>query len=259
MPETEYLIRWGINMLYYDVFEYKQIVKSGLLAYHDCFFTTKEFVLTAADRPDLEETAKENRKLLETTLKGKIHTAKQVHGTHAEIVQPGKYLYENTDALISNTPGDILLMNFADCVPIILYDLTTNTGAIVHAGWRGTADEIVSKTVQKLNDELNVRSEDIIALIGPSIGKCCFETDEDVFDKLVKDKNDTDLYDVKAGRYFPDLKMINYKQLVNSGVRKIDTCNYCTSCMSDVFFSYRKENGICGRHSAVVQIKREEE
>lgn len=245
-------------MFFYDVFQSKKIVKSSLLPDRHCFFTTKEFVLTHGGRPDLECDEKENRSLLKRTLNGQIYTAVQTHGTNVETVKSGKFLYEDTDALISNTPGDILLLNFADCVPIILYDKTTDTGAVVHAGWRGSESEIVAKTVQKLNDELNVKRENIIALIGPAIGKCCFETGEDVFDKLIKDKSDTELYEVRNGKYYPDLKMINRKQLAESGVKEIDICGYCTCCMSDVFFSYRKENGICGRHSAVVQVKREE-
>ena len=145
-------------------------------------------------------------------------------------------------------------MNFADCVPIILYSKLDNIGAIIHAGWKGTALEITKKTVEKLNN-IGIKSENITALIGPSIGKCCFCVDEDVFNKLITDKSNVSFYEKKGNKFYIDLKLLNNSQLLNTGVKEIDICSYCTCCMSDIFFSYRKENGITARHSAVIKIK----
>ena len=99
--------------------------------------------------------------------------------------------------------------------------------------------------------------KNIIALIGPSISKCCFETGEDVFDIFYNIDKDKRNYAKKNGKYFIDLKQLNSNQLEKAGVKNIDICDYCTSCMSDIFFSYRKEKGITARHSAVVKIKEE--
>ncbi len=243
-------------MFYFDDFYGKRILKSTLLSDYDCFFTTRDFVLTHSALTDFEETAKNNRKFLKEKLNcNEITTAVQTHSSNIAVVDDDKFLYENTDALITNLPNTLLLMNFADCVPIILYSKKYNTGAIVHAGWRGTAAEIVKKTVAKMKNDLNISSAEITALIGPSIGKCCFETHEDVFNQLIKDKNDNDLYEKKGDKYFIDLKQLNNRQLIDIGVKEIDTCSYCTCCMSDIFFSYRKENGLTARHSAIVKIK----
>jgi hypothetical protein len=146
-------------------------------------------------------------------------------------------------------------MNFADCVPIILYSKKNNLASIVHAGWRGTAQEILRKTVEKIINEFSINPKDLTALIGPSIGKCCFETDEDVFEQLIKDKSNKNLYEQVGKKYFIDLKQLNYLQLKQIGVSEIDICDYCTCCMSDIFFSYRKENGVTARHSAVIKIR----
>ncbi len=262
-------------MFYFEEFEGKKILKSSLLSDYDCFFTTREFVLTPKDRPDLNNEALLNREILKNKLNVKdIITANQVHSDNISIINDDNTFYDNTDALISNIPDTLFIMNFADCVPIILYDKTTNSGGIIHAGWRGTASEISSKTVVKMKKEMGINPENITALIGPCIGKCCFETNEDVFNKLIADKKEysirneektsdrinvsdkNNVYSKKGEKYYIDLKMLNENQLRKTGVENIDICSYCTCCMSDIFFSYRKEQGKTARHSAVVKIKR---
>ena len=239
-------------MFYFDDFFGKKILKSTLLKDYNCFFTTRDFVLTSASREDLKETAQENRLFLEKKTNSKIATAVQTHSCNVKIINENEQIYENTDGLISNIKNSLLLMNFADCVPIILYNKKENIGGIVHAGWRGTAQKIVEKAIK----EFNTNPADITAIIGPSIGKCCFETHEDVFKQLIENKLETELYTKKEEKYFIDLKKINYNQLKKMGVEEIDICSYCTCCMSDIFFSYRKELGLTARHSAIVQIKR---
>ena len=243
-------------MFYFDNFYGKKILKSSLLNDCDCFFTTREFPLTKGSLDSIELECNNNRIFMQNKLNIKsLKTAKQVHGENIEIVSDEKDFYDNTDALISNIPNSTLILNFADCVPIILYSEKDNTGSIIHAGWRGCAKEIAAKTVEKMKKELNINPKDIIAIIGPSIGKCCFETDEDVFLQLIKDKTKKDIYAQKGNKYYIDLKLLNKKQLSDTGIINIDICDYCTCCMSDIFFSYRKENGITARHSAVLKIK----
>ena len=236
-------------MYYFDNFHGKKILKSTLVNDVDCFFTTRDFVLTPSCRDDLIGESERNRKFLEDKLGCKITTCKQTHSDNIAFLEPEKNFYDNTDAIITNKANTLILLNFADCVPIILYSKKYKTGAVVHAGWRGTVAEIVKKTVQKMN----IDTKTITALIGPAIGKCCFETDEDVFKQLVKDEK-TNTYTKKNDKYFIDLKQINYNQLVDAGVENIDICSYCTCCMSDIFFSYRKEKGITARHSAILKI-----
>ena len=246
-------------MFYFDNFNGKKILKSSLLQDYDCFFTTRDFPLTAGALENIEPECSINRLSLKKQLGVQnITTAKQVHGCNIEIINKNTYFYDNTDALISNIPSSLMLLNYADCVPIILYSKKDNTGSIIHAGWRGCAAEITAKTADRMIKELNIHPENITALIGPSIGKCCFETDEDVFLKLIKDKSNTELYTKKGNKFFIDLKMINKYQLLEKDIHNIDISDYCTCCMSDIFFSYRKEKGITARHSAIVKIKGDE-
>ena len=243
-------------MFYFDSFYGKKILKSTLLKKEDCFFTTREFVLTPSIRTDLEEECKTNRNFLLDKFSSKnIYCAEQTHSANIEIIKKETFLYKNTDALISNIKNSVLLLNFADCVPIILYSEKDNTGALVHAGWRGTAQNITFLTVEKMKKELNINPKDIKALIGPAIGKCCFETNEDVFKQLIKENCLKESYTKIKDKYNIDLKLLNKQQLLNSGIINIDICNYCTCCMSGVFFSYRKEKGHTARHSAILKIR----
>lgn len=243
-------------MFYFDTFLGKKVLKSSLLEGVEHFFTTREFPLTPADREDLKDEAELNRQKLVKELNIKsLKTAKQTHSDHISIVTEEQDFYDDTDALVSNLENSVMILNFADCTPIILYSFKDNTGALVHAGWRGTEKEIVLKTVLKMQKELNVEPKNITALIGPAICEDCFEVSEDVFNKLIKPDYPENTYKTKDGRFFADLKQINKFQLEKSGVVKIDTTNYCTSCFSDIFFSYRKENGKTARHSSILKIR----
>ena len=119
----------------------------------------------------------------------RICTIRQVHGT--EIVRAvrrdagrGARAYEDAladaDAVITNDSGVPLMLCFADCVPVLLYDPVHHAAGVVHAGWKGTVAEIGRKTVQRMAETFGSRPQDILAGIGPSIGACCFEVGEEV-------------------------------------------------------------------------------
>ncbi|HNW25656.1 MAG TPA: polyphenol oxidase family protein, partial [Candidatus Gastranaerophilaceae bacterium] len=127
----------------------------------------------------------------------------------------------------------------------------------IHAGWRGTAAKIVQKAVKKMQEEFKSESEDIIALIGPAIGKCCFEVDKDTMEKILSSVKDEEKVLV-CDKMNVDLKLVNKFQLLAMGVEKIDLCEDCTCCKNELFFSYRKEKGNCARHSLAVMLKRGE-
>lgn len=186
-----------------------------------------------------------------TTRKGyefdeNIISPEQTHSDHVEFVDERKE-YPDTDGLIITKPNQMIRLKFADCTPLIFYNPKINIGAIAHAGWRGTAQKIGVKTVQKMG----CNPKDVIAIIGPAIGLCCYEVSEEVREKLLQTVNDTTgLYQNKN----VDLKQINARQLQEIGIEKIDICPYCTSCNNDLFYSYRKENGTTQRHYAVLLL-----
>lgn len=161
---------------------------------------------------------------------------------------------EDCDALITDVKGVVLNILTADCVPILLYDKDKEVVAAVHAGWKGTKAQIVSKTVQKMTDIYDCDPKDIIAGVAPSIGRCCYEVGEDVaahfFDM-------PECFISKGEKYMLDLPFINKQQLLAVGLQEenIEMSHTCTACDVERFFSYRKEQGCTGRFMSMIGIK----
>ena len=174
----------------------------------------------------------------------------QTHSDNVEIVDE-RLDYPDTDGLIIAKKNIPIALRFADCTPLIFYDSAQKIGAISHAGWRGTASKIGPKTIKKMEINFGSNPEDIIAIIGPAIGVCCYEVSDEVRNKVLDTVvNTTGL----AQASHVDLKQINKRQLEEIGVTKIDVCPYCTSCNNDLFYSYRKENGTTERHYATLML-----
>jgi len=235
-------------MFYFEKFNFGEILKSDLL--DSAFFTTRTTCIRSQEY-EMQQKIAENYSQIKNYLGvEKLISPTQTHSTNIELVRYEKEDYPEVDAFILTDKRVGIFLNFADCTPIILYDSTKNIGAIAHAGWRGTAGKIVQKTVRYMVENYDCEPSDIVALIGPCIDKCCFEVGEDVFEKLYSTVGLDGLND----KTFADLKEINRLQLMQVGVQRIDICPYCTVCDNDKFFSYRKENGITSRHSAILKL-----
>ena len=170
----------------------------------------------------------------------------QTHSDNVEFVDK-RLEYPETDGLIVTQKNIPIALRFADCTPLIFYDTKQKMGAVSHAGWRGTVQKIGVKTIQKMGS----LPKDIVAIIGPAIGLCCYEVSDDVREKLLNTISST--IGLTEDRNV-DLKQINKRQLEEIGVTKIDICPYCTSCNNDLFYSYRKENGTANRHYALLML-----
>ena len=220
--------------------ENKSVYYSDILPIEH-FFTTRELEI------------KENTKLVSKYLSiepENLIKPQQVHKDNIELVDE-RNEYLSCDSLILNQPNKAIYLNFADCTPIILYDEKNNIGAIVHAGWRGTALKIGAKTVLKMNELFNTNPSDIIAIIGPCISFSEFETSLEAIEQLsatIKDKEGL------FKNNHADLKEINKRQLEEIGVLKFDICPFCTVLDNDKFFSYRKEDKTTHRHSALIKL-----
>ena len=163
------------------------------------------------------------------------------------------------DAIITNEKNVPLLILTADCVPVVLVDKVNKAVGLVHAGWRGTYGKICSETLQSMKENYNTNTEDVVAIIGPSIGKCCYEVSYDLVEKFsaLLSNADEKIYEIRDDKYYLDLWEINTQILKEFGVLKsnIINMNICTSCNCDRFFSYRKHDKTTKRVGTFIEIK----
>ena len=187
--------------------------------------------------------------------------------THTDIVRvagqdlwgAGLYKPELTecDGLITNTPGTALVVFTADCTPILLWDSATGAVGAVHAGWRGTVADIAGNAVRKMEEAFGCKAENIHAAIGPNIGDCCFETDEDVPNAVLDAFGDAarSYISQKGSKYYVNLKGVNALALHRAGVRSVDVSDFCTACRTDLFWSHRRHGSARGSQGAIIVCK----
>lgn len=207
------------------------------------------------DRGDTPEALRENYRRFCGALNlapERTVLSKQVHETSVRLcteADAGKGLLRprdyQADALISNTPGLALTVFSADCGLVLLYDPIHEAVGALHAGWRGCAGGIVQNTVQAMNTAFGSRPEDLLAAIGPCIGKCCFETDSDVPDAMRRalGTDAAPFLEAKEGnKWQVDLGGLNRLWLLHSGLREehLQDSGLCTACHPELFWSHRK-------------------
>lgn len=163
------------------------------------------------------------------------------------------------DALISNVKEVPLLILTADCVPVVIIDPKNKAIGVAHAGWRGTYDKICKNTIDEMIKNYKSNPEDLICVIGPSIGPCCYEVSKDLVEKfntnLANHAGEFDI--IKDDKYFLDLWKINELTLKDCNVKDKNIINLqiCTNCNHDKFYSYRKHNKTPKRIGTMIQIK----
>jgi YfiH family protein len=181
---------------------------------------------------------------------GKLAVPVQCHSnTVLQIDAPGEYL--QCDALVTNAHGVALAVTIADCVPILLLDSIHKAIGVVHAGWKGTAHEIVKQTIDKMKEAYHTNSAELLAFIGPSAGVCCYEVGEEVA-VIFKNK----IVPYKNKKIFLDLKNENKIQLQQQGILEgnIEVSTYCTICENELFHSHRRDGKKSGRMMAAICI-----
>lgn len=163
---------------------------------------------------------------------------------------------QGIDGLITNHVGIPLMLRFADCVPILLYDPVHQAIGIAHAGWRGTVAKVLTNTVNAMGGAFETEPKDLVACIGPSIGPCCYEIGPDVQDKVRQAYPDN--YGsllAENGSTHLNLWEANASQLRALGVVQIEIGGVCTADHTDDFYSWRRENAMTGRFAALMALR----
>ena len=177
------------------------------------------------------------------------------------------------DAVITHLSGLLLAVQVADCLPVLIVDKAKRILAAVHAGWRGLLAGVVPKTLEAMQSRYASDPRHCLAVIGPSIGPCCYEVGQDValpFEEAFPGRphlwrnsqppgralsSGTGISDAPpSARRMLDLSAACRCQLESSGLpdRSVFSHPPCTSCHRDVFYSYRAEGGSAGRMLAAI-------
>lgn len=224
-----------------------------------------------------------------TNVDGHVWPLLQVKQIHSAIVHRVDALSHDSlpgDGMMTDTPGLLLAIRTADCVPVLMADVKRHAVAAFHAGWRGTAARIVEKGVGEMRRQFGTLPRDLRAAVGPCIRRCCYVVGPELreqfasqfsyADDLFEEVFDSNAIHVRYPLLFLnqrapghgdlgpeihlDLVEANKRQLEDAGVREeqISVVGGCTACDSTRFFSHRAEYGKTGRMMAVVGIRPEQ-
>ena len=238
-----------------------------------------------ASRPAVERNRAALIKKLTRTKLWPLVTLRQIHSDLIHLVEGVPHQPPAGDGLITRTPGLLIAIQTADCLPVILVDTKRRAIGVFHAGWRGTVKRIVEKGAGEMRRNFGTKPQDIRATIGPGVHNCCYQVGQEVRDlfesqfayasELFHETKESDeiheryplLFltarapghseQVLPKKIFLDLVEANRRQLLDAGVpgKNISASPFCTSCRTDLLFSYRKEKEAAGRLLAVAGIK----
>ena len=186
----------------------------------------------------------------------------QVHGKTiviSETPRPVEQKHQPADGIFTANPEIVLMMRFADCVPLVFHDPVRKVVGIVHAGWQGTLLQIGKEAVEKIGEHYGSQPGDLIVGVGPSICSQCYQVGEEVRKQFLKSWGgiaDT-FFKPDGDRYLLDLWAANQWILRGVGVVHIEQSNMCTAENLDEWYSYRKEKGATGRFGIVIALKRD--
>lgn len=190
----------------------------------------------------------------------RVVSSGQIHGVNVVRVddrQAGQRIAD-TDGLISNTPELPLLLFFADCVPLLIYDPVHQAIGLSHAGWKGTLHSIGPRTLTAMKSAFGTDPADCLVGIGPSIGPDDYEVDQPVVDEIRQhwETIDTFCRPGRANHWLLDLWAWNSQQLIHAGVNEasILVAGVTTASNSELFFSHRASGGKAGRFGVLMSL-----
>lgn len=189
---------------------------------------------------------------------------RQVHGNAVRIVTQadrhrclGPVPYE-ADGIVTRVKGLPILCMVADCVPVLLWDGVNGVAGAIHCGWRSSVADILKNALEQMQT-LGAKASCVRAAIGPAIGACCFETDDDVpraIDRYLSGDTDGLFTRRPDGKTLVDLRAANARRLIQLGVtpENIDISTECTMCSHEKYWSHRYTKGRRGSQGAVIVL-----
>jgi YfiH family protein len=203
---------------------------------------------------DSKSRVHENRRRLLTAAgmaTERLARAEQVHGASTAVVDRGG-LYKKVDGLVTAKKDLALAVSIADCYAVFLYAPSERILGALHVGRSGAAGGIIERSLALMSKRFTINVLDCLALIGPGICRDCYEVNEhnaNHFPRRFLSK--------RKGRLHLDLLSHCRAELERGGIRSanIFDAGLCTSCSPELFYSYRRDGGITGRHWALARIR----
>lgn len=257
----------GVPYLVYPMLEATGIVRHGFstrlggVSKGNC--STMNISTTRGDDPEAVE---ENKRRIGAAIGVKPEDMTFTHQTHTTNVavvrsEDRGTRFSETDGMVTDVPGICLVTFYADCVPLYFVDPVRKVIGLSHSGWRGTVHKMGKATVEKMQMVYGCRPEDIVAAIGPSICRDCYEVSKDVICEFQEHFEaglwDRFFYEKENGKYQLDLWEANKAVLMEAGISKdkIAVTNVCTYCNPEILFSHRAAGEKRGNLSAFLALK----
>lgn len=176
----------------------------------------------------------------------------QTHSTRVEEVNSPTQQVLDCDGVFTTTAGVVCSAMTADCLPVLLTNSAGDQVAAVHAGWRGLASGIVENALAKFDGQ-----SDMMAWVGPAIGRHAFEVGQDVLDAFLSfDPKAIDAFSKREekGKWLADMNLLVTQRLNRAGVDLVYCSDICTYTDEQRFFSYRRD-GVTGRQASFIWLE----
>jgi YfiH family protein len=176
----------------------------------------------------------------------------QVHGTAVTTIDETSSASSDADATVAFGPGAVCVVMTADCLPVLLCDEGGTVVAAAHAGWRGLASGVLEAVVASMNRP----GEQLMAWLGPAIGRKHFEVGPEVYERFCEAAPEAAraFQPSEGGRWLADLALLARQRLHALGIRRVMGGRYCTAAEPDRFFSYRRD-GVTGRMASLIWLE----
>ncbi len=260
--------RGGVPYLSFPLLENTGIVRHGfstrLGGVSAGCWSSMNISTTRGDKP---EHIVENRRRIAQAVGVNVEDFTYTHQTHTTNVAVVREKdrgtrFMETDGMVTDVPGICLVTFYADCVPLFFVDPVKKVIGLSHSGWRGTVGKMGKVTVEKMHAVYGCEPGNILAAIGPSICRDCYEVSGDVADKFREAFAESLwsrlFYEKENGKYQLDLWEANRQVLIEAGIREenMAVTNLCTRCNPDILFSHRATGDKRGNLSAFLALKK---
>ena len=264
----------GVPYLYFPALEETGCVVNGfstrLGGVSRGDWATMNFSFTRGDDP---EAVRENYRRMAAALGVDVNRMVLSHQTHTTNVRrvteedAGKGVvrerdYTDVDGLITNVPGITLVTFYADCVPLYFVDPVRRAIGLSHSGWRGTVNRMGRVTVEAMGKAFGSDPKDIVACIGPSICRDCYEVGPEVaeaFENAFEPAKHSEILEEKPdGKFLLDLWRANAIVMEEAGIlpERIHMTDICTHCNPELLYSHRRTGESRGNLCAFLSLKK---